>query len=164
MKMPVWFRTLKAIVFVFMAVTALLVSCDDCEPCRRAKFVDAEEFLFVGRKEIKVHGPINGKYESVRRLTLEHYKIEGHDYFYGYITGTHADFGIFHSVSCRKCKEEKLDRQNIYNELQYELQVIKDQIEASGSKTFTKRELESMFKRYEESLVQKFDDIVDAWD
>ena len=159
MKMPVWFRTLKAIVFVFMAVTALLVSCDNCEPC-----VDAEEFLFVGRKEIKVHGPVDGKMENVRRLTLEHYKIEGHDYFYGYITGTNCEFGIFHSVSCRKCKEEKLDRQNIYNELQYELQVIKDQIEASGSKTFTKRELESMFKKYEESIVQKFDDIVDAWD
>jgi len=158
-------RKLYTILTVLSLLVLFATSCGpDCRPCGRVEFADPEKILFLGYEEIKVHGPVKGKhnFEDYQRMTVYKYLIDGHDYVYGYLTGTRADFGIIHlpPSACRKCKEESNMEKENYNKLIGDLENLVN----SSSKYINKEELQTLLSRQERNIVKKFDDILDSWD
>ena len=158
-------RKLYTILAVLILSVLFTTSCGpDCRPCDRVKFADPEKILFLGYERIKVHGPVKGNrnLEDYQRMTVYRYLIDGHDYVYGYLTGTHADFGITHlpPSACRKCKEEANMEKENYNKLIGDLEHLVN----SSSRYIDKEELQTLLSKQERRIVKKFDDILDSRD
>ena len=102
----------------------------------------------------------SGGYEQYQNMTTYKYLIDGHDFAYSYLTGTHADFGIYHMPSCRKCQEDAKKAEGNYQGLKKDLENLIN----NSSRTITKEELQAVLKKQEQNIVRQFDNILDSRD